>query len=97
MPASMIWARERPTQARAIEGDGAGVRLQTAADQIEERALAGAVRADDRGERAGREGDRDVGDGRDAAEGFMQTLDLEHGVSSRFCWPLRDAGGTSRR
>ena len=53
--------RPRATdQICAVEGDAARVRPEPAADQIEERALASTVWADDRSERAGRKVERDI-------------------------------------
>src|SRR6185369_4260154 len=72
----------------AIEQNGAGIRLQRAGDQVEERALAGAVRADHGRERAVGEFERDVVRRLDAAERFGKPADLQHGyglAASRRC------------
>ncbi len=53
---------------QSIEHDAAGIGRVNAAYQIEQRRLAGAVRADDGKHRAGRHGERDVAHGVDAAE-----------------------------
>ena len=52
----------QPVDARALECDAARVRREHAGDQIEQRGLAGAVRADHREDRALRHGKADVGD-----------------------------------
>jgi hypothetical protein len=62
-----IWRRP-PGQVEAVEQDLAGVRPQRAGDQVEERALAGAVGADHGGERTIGEVERDIVRRLDAAE-----------------------------
>jgi len=64
----------------AVEHDAAVIRLDGAGNQIEEGGLAGAVRPDHRGERAGRKFERDVAHRGDTAEGFGKALDQEHGL-----------------
>ena len=62
----------------AVQPDRAGAGAQLARDQVEVGRLAGAVRADDRGQRAGREGARDAVDGDVAAEADREVACLEH-------------------
>src|SRR3954468_5000759 len=57
---------DRPRVARKIAGQ-----------QVEQRGLAGAVGADDEAPLARRDGERDIGDGRQAAEGFLQVLETK--------------------
>jgi hypothetical protein len=71
--------RRPPGHVDAVEQDLAGVRLQRAGDQVEERALAGAVGADHRGERAVSEVERDIVRRLDAAECFGKGTYLQHG------------------
>ena len=71
--------RRAPGQIDAIEQDLAGIRLQRAGDQIEERALARAIGADDGGQRTVGEIERDVVGRLDAAEGFRERANLQHG------------------
>src|SRR5437588_307293 len=63
----------------AVEQDLAGVRPQRAGDQVEERALAGAVGTDHGGERAISKVERDVVRRLDAAERFGKGAYLQHG------------------
>ena len=58
--------------ALVLEPDLAGGRRQVAGDQVEHRRLAGAVGADDAGDRAGRDRERDVADRRQPAEVLRQ-------------------------
>ncbi|MGY3125077.1 hypothetical protein ACVWXQ_009014 [Bradyrhizobium sp. S3.14.4] len=62
----------------AVEQHLAGIRPQGAGDQVEERALACAVRSDHRRERTVGEVQRDVVGRLHAAEGFCEVADLEH-------------------
>src|SRR5208282_1696444 len=57
--------------------DPAARGLELARDQIEERRLAGAVRADDQAPLALSDGETDVGGHGQAAERFLQLADLE--------------------
>ena len=61
----------------ALEPDVPGARRERAGDQVEEGALAGAVRPDDRGQAAGEEARGHVGERREAAEALGEPLDLE--------------------
>ena len=63
----------------SLEPDRARGRREQAADQIEERRLAGAVRTDDRAQFAGLNGQRHVVDGDQAAEALRCALDLKQG------------------
>ena len=60
-----------------LEADAAGCRLVDAADEIEDRRLAGAVRADDREDLALVDAEADAVDRLDAAEMHGQIFDLE--------------------
>src|SRR3954471_12732442 len=61
----------------ALEADPPGARRERAGDEVEEGALAGAVRPDDRGQAAGEEARGHVGERREAAESFGEPLDDE--------------------
>src|SRR5262249_20145759 len=74
--------RREPGKLDAVEPDLARVRPQGAGDQVEERALARAVRADHGGERAVREIERDVVGRLHAAKGLCEVADLQHGQRS---------------
>ena len=71
----------------AVERDASGVRPQHPGHQIDQRRLAGAVRADQRVARAGRQCQFDVGGDDQRAEAFAQAAggqrDLAHGLSFR--------------
>src|SRR4029453_5751582 len=62
-----------------LEGDLAGGRREIARHQVEQGRLAGAVGADDAGDRARLDGEGDVGDGEQAAEALAQRLDTQDG------------------
>ncbi len=62
----------------AVEPDGAGVGRVQARDQVEQRGLAGAVRADQRVDLAGADREAGVADGADAAEMLRDAFDLQH-------------------
>ena len=47
MPRCRIWSGRSPASARALEDDAPAPRRQQAADRLQKRRLAGAVRADD--------------------------------------------------
>ena len=61
-------ARRQAVDALAAEQHGAGVGRELAVDEVEARRLAGAVRADQRDQLAGGDGERHVAHGVDAAE-----------------------------
>src|SRR5262249_30943520 len=61
-------------------GDPARARLVEPCDAVEHRGLAGAVRADQRGDVAARHGEADVVDRHQAAEAHGEMLDGEHGL-----------------
>jgi hypothetical protein len=63
---------------RALQPDRAAVLRQVAADHVEDRGLAGAVRADEAEDLVLVQGERHVGDGADAAEPLRQPGHLEH-------------------
>ena len=84
----MVWPRQENATA---------VGLQLAAQHVEDRGLAGAVRADDGQQPAGLDGERHVARGHHAAERFAQPLDAEQahaGALSRADGSLR---GRDRR
>src|SRR3989441_12741093 len=58
-----------------------GIARQVAGDQVEERGLAGAVRADDQAPLARRHLQGDVADGRQAAERLPQVLEAKRSHS----------------
>ena len=62
----------------AVEPDPAGGGREEAGDDVEEGGLAGAVRADQAGDRALGDRDRDPVDGADAAEMHVEVLDTDH-------------------
>ena len=69
--------RWRVVDAPAEHGDLAAGLGEHAGDQVEGRALAGAVRADQRDDLAGLDVERDVVDGDHAAELFSRVIDLQ--------------------
>src|SRR5438094_147025 len=73
----------RSQQALAGEGDLARIRAVQAGDQVEERRLAGAVRADQPGNLALLDRERDVVDGDDASEPLREVLDREQSHGGR--------------
>ena len=79
MPWRTISGGERPAMIDAIEQDLAGIRSQCAGDQVEERALAGAIGTDHGGERTVGEIERDIVGRLDAAERFGKRAYLQHG------------------
>ena len=62
----------------AVEPDLAAVRPEAAGDAVEQRRLAGAVRADQAGDLAAPTDERHLVDGRHAAEVLRDRPDLEH-------------------
>ena len=69
----------------ALQADGASVGTYGAGDQVEQRCLARAVRTDKAENLAGRDGEREILDGHQSAEGLGQPLHLKqraHGVSA---------------
>ena len=67
-----------------VEPDAAGARPQYAGQEIDERGLAGAVRADQRVARAALDLQRDVARGGDAAEALVEMFGVEHGRHRAF-------------
>src|SRR3989442_110801 len=61
--------------------DVSGIPRQVAGDQVEERGLAGAVRADDEAPLARRHLERDVVDGRKATKRLSQVLEVKRSHS----------------
>ena len=70
--------RRQALNVAAVEAHGAAVRRVQARDQVEQRGLAGAVRADQGMDLAGADREAGVGDGTDAAEMFRDAVDLQH-------------------
>src|SRR5262249_5188930 len=75
--------RDHPAPPHAAERHAAPARVIDAVDDVQERALAGAVGADDRADLALPDLERHVREGRDAAEGERDVLDAEQDVSGR--------------
>ena len=67
----------------AVEEDAAGVRGELAGDQVDQRGLAGAVRADQRVAGAARQGDRDVAGDLERAEALRERFGAEARVIGR--------------
>src|SRR5258708_6683341 len=78
----------------ALEGDLAGARLEIAGHEVEQRRLPRAIGADDAGDRSRLDGERHVGDRRQAAEVLGQVLDGEdaHDAALRFRSPRTPPG-----
>ena len=77
----------------AVELDGALVGRVQARDQIEQRGLAGAVRADQRVDFTGADLEAGVVDGADAAKALRDAVDFQHGAGER----LRHQEGRQRQ
>ena len=73
--------RRQAVDARVAKIDVARVGREIAGDQIERRGLAGAVAADQAGDRAGLHVERQVAHGLQAAERFRQRFEPEKGVA----------------
>ncbi len=71
----------------AVEPDGAAACALEAGDDVEERRLARAVRADQRRDRAALDAEARAVHGADAAEALLDALDLEDGVTHRAASP----------
>ena len=106
IPRRTIPVRRRAQQALAVEDDLALVRLVEPRDQVEERRLAGAVRADQADDLALAHVERDVVDRDDPAEPPRHVLDREqrhgaglYGGSGCLVYGLRQLGrlGDRRR
>ena len=83
MPArARAWVETRCDVA-PVEPDGAAIGPERAGDQVEERRLAGAVRADDAERGALGDGEIDAVRDLDRAESFAETLELEDHVSDQ--------------
>ena len=89
--------RQQTGNVFAIENDLTGGLPEKAADQVEERRLAGAVRADHGAQFAGFDRHRDVVDGDQAAEMFRDVLDPQqaHVVAFRRMMPSTPRGKNS--
>ena len=81
LPAAVVSGSNRPGRIGRGAGDAAFGRLVEAGDAVEHRGLAGAVRADQRGDVAAPGLEGQVADGDQAAEAHRQMLDLEDGSS----------------
>src|SRR5579883_332510 len=68
---------EQHAPAVAMQGEAAGARLVEAGDAVEDGGLAGAVRADDRGDLVAIGDGREILDGDEPAEAHIEMLDLE--------------------
>ena len=85
--------RPKPDDGRALEDDAPAVRLYEPRDHVEERGLAGAVRADEPDHGASRHDEVDVVERHDAAEALVEPVDLEQ----RLCRRARVAVGCTSR
>ena len=74
MPRRQIASADNPCTALAGKHDRAAVRLQRAGDHVEQRGLAGAVRADDRKDGASRHRETHLIDRDQAAEALADGL-----------------------
>ena len=84
--------RVRPVHDGATEADHTAVRWQVARDQVEDGCLAGAVWADQAGDRALLDAERAVVDCNDSAEVLVCPVDLEecaHDAATSFVWVSR--------
>ena len=81
----------------AVEQDASRGRRQNAADQIDDRRLAGAVRPDERMTRALRELERHVSGCGDATEALLQRMCREDGFAHRSTLVSRRPTRNSRR
>ena len=73
--------RRQAADLLAFEADRAGRRAQRAGNEIEGRALAGAVRPDQAEDFARAQFEGDLVDGQESSEAFTQAIDLEHEIS----------------
>ena len=71
--------RSETVDALRAEADGAGGQRGMSGDRVEERGLAGAVRADDRAHLAGIDPQEDAGDRSEAAIAHGDVVELEEG------------------
>ena len=71
--------RRHAPQLLSEQPDRAGVGGEIAGDQVEQRGLAGAVRADDQAPLARHDRERHVPGGRQAAEALLEMRDFERG------------------
>src|SRR5581483_5187756 len=69
-----------PVDARAVEPDGARVRRERAGDHVEQRRLARAVGADQRGDRARFDLEGNPGDGAKTAKGFFHAVEAQQRI-----------------
>ena len=79
MPRSAALRGSMPASDLPAQLDLAGVRLEVAGDEVEQRGLAGAVRADQRGDDAGRQIEIDVVRRDHAAEALVDALEAQDG------------------
>ena len=70
--------RARADDLLALEVDRSGVGRQLAGDQVEHRRLAGAVRADQAGDAAGRDIEGKIAHGDRPPNAFLKTMDAQH-------------------
>ncbi len=84
---------------RPSNDDAAGARAQEAGERVDQRRLAGAVRADDAEQLAGAHVERDAPERRRRAVGDLQVAHLKHGrlpeVGRHHVGPLHDLGGAA--
>src|SRR3954462_6261230 len=84
--------RARAGDVAAVEENPAGARRKLAGEQVEERGLAGAVRADDRMQRALLDAQAQRVDRGEGAEGLRQLARFE---KRHFIFPNRDQASTT--
>ena len=82
MPARARRSTDHPSMRRAVEADRARPRRREAGDHVEQRGLAGTVRADEPDDLARLDPEADGVEGDDTAEGDRDVLDLEGGGAS---------------
>ena len=71
--------RRQPRDVRAVEADAPGAGALDAAERVDQRRLAGAVRADDREQLAGLQPQRDAPERRRGAVPDLEAVDVKHG------------------
>ena len=96
-PSWLISYGRLPVSDLAVEDDGAGVRRDAADADVEQRRLAGAVRADDRVRLAFLDCEVDVAERVQAAEALADVGDVQHDVLHRATPPAGRGGARSRR
>ncbi len=78
MPAAMILCVGKPRDVGAVEHDAAGARRRQPEDRADQRGLAGAVGAEQAGDAAGLDRERDALQHVGLVVGGVDALDFEH-------------------